>query len=501
MIIEHRRAVVALALIASFMVFVDGTIVHLTLAQLASHLHASRPELEWAINAYALSFAAGMLGAGAITDTLGAKRAFVTGLLVFTASSAVCAVAGSMLVLNLARLVQGAGSALLLPSALVLATATATDDHVRPRLVGWWAAAGGVGMAAGPLLGGALVSLADWRAVFAVNVVIGIPAIVWSLRSMPAVPRRDRRLDIAGMGTATVLIGGLVFALIEAPAQGWNSPAVLTAAGLAVAGTIGFIAAERSVRAPLLPVGVYSDRRFVSTAAQGALFNFAFYGLLFAMSLMLQQGRGLSALTSGLLFLPLTGLISVGSLSAAPFAQRVGRRAVLGIGQAVLAVTLLAVAWASTSSALWPLVVALVPAGLSAGMLVPTMTSQSIAAVEPALHGAASALFNTSRQVGGAIGIATFGPLLGTTQDLRNGFIACVVVGAAAIAVALVLTSLTRPATAMKARVALNVEASPKIPTSEICELRNDRAQNAPLIPEARDVAPGVRSYGAPPAR
>jgi DHA2 family methylenomycin A resistance protein-like MFS transporter len=303
------------------------------------------------------------------------------------------------------------------------------------------------------------------------------------------------------MGTATVLIGGLVFALIEAPAQGWNSPAVLTAAGLAVAGTIGFIAAERSVRAPLLPVGVYSDRRFVSTAAQGALFNFAFYGLLFAMSLMLQQGRGLSALTSGLLFLPLTGLISVGSLSAAPFAQRVGRRAVLGIGQAVLAVTLLAVAWASTSSALWPLVVALVPAGLSAGMLVPTMTSQSIAAVEPALHGAASALFNTSRQVGGAIGIATFGPLLGTTQDLRNGFIACVVVGAAAIAVALVLTSLTRPATAMKARVALNVEASPKIPTSEICELRNDRAQNAPLIPEARDVAPGVRSYGAPPAR
>jgi DHA2 family methylenomycin A resistance protein-like MFS transporter len=439
MTIEHRRGVMTLALVAAFMVFVDGTIVNLTLAQLASHLHASRPELEWAINAYTLSFAAVMLGAGAITDALGAKRAFVAGLLVFTASSAVCATANSMLILNLARLVQGAGSALLLPSALILATATATDEQARHRLVGWWAAAGGVGMAAGPLLGGGLVALSGWRAVFVVNVVIGIPALVWSLRSMPAVARRHRRLDIGGMAAATVLIGGLVSALIEAPAKGRLSPTVIAAAALAVAGIIGFIWAERSAQAPLLPVGVYSDRIFISTAAQGALFNFAFYGLLFAMSLMLQQGRGLSALTSGLLFLPLTGLISVGSLCAAPLAQRVTRRAVLGIGQTVLVLTLLA---------LWPLAVALIPAGFSAGLLVTTMTSQSIAAVERSLHGAASAAFNTSRQVGAAIGIATFGPLLGATHDLNNGFITCLIVGAAATLIALLLTALAQTTTA-----------------------------------------------------
>ena len=121
--IEHRRGVTVLALVAAFMVFVDGTIVHLTLAQLATHLDASRSELEWAVNTYTLSFAAVMLGAGAITDTLGAKRAFVAGLVVFTAASAACAVAPSMPVLNVARLIQGAGAALLLPSALVLATA------------------------------------------------------------------------------------------------------------------------------------------------------------------------------------------------------------------------------------------------------------------------------------------------------------------------------------------------------------------------------------------
>ncbi|MEV6926288.1 MFS transporter [Dactylosporangium sp. NPDC051485] len=457
MSIEHRRGVVALALVAAFMVFVDGTIVNLALAQLTSHLHASRSDLEWAVNAYTLSFAAVMLGAGAITDTLGAKRAFVAGLLVFTASSAVCAAANSMLMLNIARLVQGAGSALLLPSALVLATASATDERMRHRLVGWWAAAGGIGMAAGPLLGGALVALANWRAVFAVNVVIGIPAVVWSLRSMPAIAPRPRRLDNAGMAAAAVLIGGLVFALIEAPAQGWLSPAVIAATALALAGLVAFVWAERSTPAPLLPPGVYADRRFVATAAQGVLFNFAFYGLLFAMGLMLQQGRGLSALVSGLLFLPLTGLISIGAVCAAPLAQRLGRPAVLGIGQAVLATTLLAVAWASTASALWPLALALLPAGFSSGLLVTTMTSQAIAAAEPALHGAASAAFNTCRQVGAAIGVATFGPLLGATHNFTDGFITCAIVAAVATTAALLLTMLTRSAAVpARARVRLN---------------------------------------------
>lgn len=433
-----------LALIAAFMVFVDGTIVNLALAQMSSHLQASRPELEWAVNAYTLSFAAVMLGAGAITDILGAKRSFVTGLFVFTASSAVCAVAGSMLVLNVARLIQGVGSALLLPSALVLATAAAVDEQARHRLVGRWAAAGGLGMAAGPLLGGVLVSVAGWRAVFAVNVVIGIPALAWSLRAIPSVARRDRRLDFPGMGAATLLIGGLVFALIEGPSQGWGSPAVLVAIMLAGVGGVSFVMLERATRAPLLPLGIYADRLFTATAVQGALFNFAFYGLLFAMSLMLQQARGLSPLASGLLFLPLTGLISVGTLCAAPLAQRLGRRTVLGLGQTALGVTFLAVAWASTAASLWPLVVALLPAGLFSGVLVSTMTAQSIAVVEPGLHGAASSVFNTSRQVGSAIGVAVVGPLLGSAHDIGHGFISCLIVSAAATALTSALTVFAR---------------------------------------------------------
>src|SRR3954453_12046437 len=209
--VEQHRTVIVLALVAAFMVFVDATIVNITLPQLAGQLHASRSELEWAVNAYTVSFAAVMLGAGTITDALGAKLAFVAGLVVFTVSSAICALAGSIGMLDFARLAQGAGAALLLPSALVLATASAADERARHRLVGRWAAAGGAGMAAGPLLGGALIAIADWRAVFAVNVVIGVPVGLWSALSMPGTQRRRTRVDIGGMAAATALTGGAGF--------------------------------------------------------------------------------------------------------------------------------------------------------------------------------------------------------------------------------------------------------------------------------------------------
>jgi len=459
MSIEHSRSAVVLALVASYLVYVDGTIVNLALGQLAQDLDASRPELEWAVNAYTLAFAAGILGGGVITDVLGAKRAFVAGLLVFTAASGMCAAAASMLVLDLARLVQGVGAALLLPSALVLATSTTTDESARHRLVGWWAAAGGAGMASGPLLGGGLVSLFGWRAVFAVNVVVGVPSLVWSLRSMPGLARRPRRLDLAGLAAATLLIGGLVFALVEAYARGWGSPLVLSAAALCLAGLVGLVRAERSATAPLLPLGVWSDRSFVGATVQGGLFNFTFYGLLFAMSLLLQQGRGLDAMTSGLLFLPLTGLITVGTLCSAPLASRIGRRAVLATGHAALAVTLLTVAWASAATSLWYLVVALLPVGLSAGVLVPALTSQAISAVTPDLHGAASAAFNAARQVGGAVGVATFGPLLGATDAVGGGFARCVAVGAGAVLVGLLVTAVRPHPTAVAADNQLGASA------------------------------------------
>src|SRR3954469_13978875 len=386
MSVEQRTGgATVLALLAAFMVFVDATIVNITLPQLARHLNASRPELEWAVNAYTVSFAAVMLGAGAITDALGAKATFNAGLVVFTASSAICALAGSIDALNAARLTQGAGAALLLPSALVLATRSAPDEPARHRLVGLWAAAGGAGMAAGPVPGGALAALANWRAVFAVNVLVGVPAGVWSVHSMPRTKRRRLRLDVWGMAAATALIGGLVFALVESPADGWHGPLVLAATGLALAALVAFVLVERATPSPLLPPGVYRDPGFLGAVAQGALFNYAFYGLLFALSLTLQQGRDLGTLASGLLFLPLTGAIPIATLCAAPLARRFDRRTVVAAAEAGLAGSLVLLAWASTATVLWPLALALIPAGFSGGLLVPSLTSEAISAVAPDL--------------------------------------------------------------------------------------------------------------------
>jgi DHA2 family methylenomycin A resistance protein-like MFS transporter len=437
---EHRRAILVLSLLAAFMVFVDATIVNLTLAQLTGQLHATRAGLEWVVNAYTLSFAAMMLGAGALADAWGADRTLLAGLAVFTATSGLGGLADSVAVLDVARLVQGAGAALMLPSALVLATRTAENEGSRQRLVGWWAAAGGLGMASGPILGGALVALGGWRAVFLVNVALGVPAVAYAALAIPRAARRPRRLDTWGQVTATLLIGGVVFALVETPALGGMSGPVIAAWAVAVIGLIGFIAAERAAGSPLLPRAVYRDVTFVSAGLQGTLFNFAFYGLLFAMGLMLQQGRHLDAFTSGLVFLPLTGAIPVANTCAAVLSHRLGRRTLLLIGHGLLTASLLLIALAASTAALWPLMLALLPAGFSSGLLVPTMTAQSLTTVARDAHGAASAAFNTARQVGSAIGVAALGPLLGTTS-LTAGFQRCLLVGAAATVVALTLAA------------------------------------------------------------
>ncbi len=447
MTIELRRSVVALALVASFMVFVDGTIVNLALAPLSTHLGASRSELEWVVNAYTLAFASVMLGAGAITDALGAKRAFVAGLVVFTVSSLGCASAGTIWYLIAARAVQGVGAALLLPSAVVLATAGAVDDSSRAKLVGWWAAAGGAGMAAGPLLGGVLVAFTDWRAIFAVNVIVGVPAIVWALRAAPLVAARKHALAVPGLVSATLFICALVFSLVEAPVLGWSSGAVMWAVVMAVLAATIFAGIERATSTPVLPRRLYVERRFTTVVAQGALFNFTFYGVLFALGLLLQQGLGLSALRSGALFLPLTGLISVGSLCAAPLGRRHRHGVLVAVGLAVTILSLAAAAWAVTFGAPWPLALAFAPAGLCAGVLVPMLTAQALRAVGPALHGAAAAAFNTSRQVGGAVGVAAFGPLLGQAHDLTKGFRTCMALAASATAVSLGLNWLGSGAT------------------------------------------------------
>jgi MFS transporter, DHA2 family, methylenomycin A resistance protein len=438
---ERSGAVTLLvAIVACFLVFLDTTVVNVALPSIGASLKGGRADLEWLVDGYTLAFAAGMLNAGALADSFGARRVFVIGLVVFAAASVACAVPANVASLIGARVVQGVGGALLLPSSLTLAT-SGLIGNARERAVSRWAAAGGIGVAAGPLVGGLVVEAAGWRWVFLINVVIGAVALILTVVATSAVRPRPRRLDLGGQVTASLAIGSFVFALIEGPRLGWSSLAVTAALALVVAAATGFIVSEREAPNPIMPLGLAAQVEFAATSLLGALFNFTFYGVIFALTLLLQQGRGDSPLVAGLSFLPLTGLIAVGNLTAPRLASRRSANFVLHVGQALLGFGLLAALLTATLRSPWPLLLSLVPAGFGSGLLVPTMTSRLLQTAPDHLRGVAAGAFNASRQIGGAVGVAVFGSLLGAGTALDHGFRVCLTLSLAAIAASALVTA------------------------------------------------------------
>jgi DHA2 family methylenomycin A resistance protein-like MFS transporter len=428
------------AVVACFLVFLDTTVVNVALPSIGASLDGRRADLEWLVDGYTLAFAAGMLNAGALADAFGASRVFVIGLLVFAAASAACAVSTNVASLIGARAVQGVGGALLLPSSLTLAT-SGLDGPSRERAVSRWAAAGGIGVAAGPLVGGLVVESAGWRWVFLINVVIGAAALFVTVVATSSVRPRSRRLDVGGQVSASLAIGSFVFALIEGPRLGWSSAAVTAALALVVVAATGFIVSERRAADPIMPLGLAAQVEFAAASLLGALFNFTFYGVMFALTLLLQQGRGDSPLVAGLSFLPLTGLIAVGNLTAPRLTSRRSANFVLHAGQSLLGLGLVAALLTATLPSQWPLLLSLVPAGFGSGLLVPTMTSRLLQTAPDHLRGVAAGAFNASRQIGGAIGVAVFGSLLGAGTALGHGFRVCLTLSVAAIAASALVTA------------------------------------------------------------
>ena len=452
----RRRVTIGVAGTSSFLVLAGTTVVTLALPSLERGLGGGPAAGEWVVNGYTLAFAAILLGAGTLSDTFGARRIFLTGLVIVFAAATVSALVDGMGPLIAAQFVQGAGAALLLPSSLTLATATAPDARGRARVIGVWAAVGGVGMAAGPLVGGVLLATVGWRAVFGFSAVVALAAIGVTVPATRPVPVRPRRLDVAGLLAAVVLSAGLVFALIEGPHLGWATPAVLIALAAFVLGAAAFVLAERRAPDPLLPLRLLRYADFTGSALLGMLFNFAFYGLMFALSLLLQQAKGLSPLATGLTFVSLTGLIAVGNLLAPVLVHRHGAAAVLYAGETLFATGIIAAAITAPMATRWPLLLALLPAGFGGGLVMPTLTARMLESAPTHLSGAASAAFNTSRQIGSAIGVAVFGALLSSGAELTGAFRLGL-----GVAVAAVMASGVLVATTLRGREPRRNEARP----------------------------------------
>ena len=396
-----------------FMVMLDNTVVNLALPTIQRQLGAGITELQWIVDAFVLLVASLMLTGGTIGDLYGRKRAFMSGLTIFTLGSLACALAPSVGVLIGARAVQGVGAAVMMPSTLAILTNTFPDYKERAQAIGIWAGVAGIALALGPLLGGVMVDAFGWQSIFYINVPIGIVAFVMCLRVVrESSDPRGRSLDLPGQVLAVVGLGTLTYALIEANTYGWGSARILSLFGIAAVTLAVFVVMELRSRSPMLQLSFFRNTTFFGANLVGLLVSFAFFGMLMFLALFLQNIQGYSATRAGLMQLPTTLAVVVASILSGRIVGRYGARAPITVGMVLLGLGLLlfTTVQPTTSFAGFWWILAIV--GVGNGLVMSPITTAIMSSVPRARAGMASATSNTTRQVGGVFGIALLGSIV-----------------------------------------------------------------------------------------
>jgi len=419
---HHRplssRAPYALAVATTSLGFVvvqlDISVVNIALTRIGAALSTNVAGLQWVVDGYALAFAALLMAGGALGDRVGARRIFSLGMAVFTLASLGCALAVNGAMLVAARAAQGIGAAMLMPCSLALLShASNGNNALRARGVSIWTAAGAAALAAGPPLGGLLVDRLGWQSIFLLNLPIGVAAIAMAMGFLDETPVKPERppIDIAGQALAVLMPFVLTAAVIEGGTSGFGAPLVLSGFAAAVGAGAAFIAVERRVRHPLLPLGLFRIPAFAVANFVGLAVNMTTYGLIFLLSFYFQQAKGYSPVVAGAAFTPFLAAVIVANVAAGPVVARYGVRLPLIVGPtvAMLGFVLLLSVDATTTyaSLIWRLLVLTIGTGLA----VPAMTTAVLEAVPPGMAGMASGVLNTIRQTSGAIGVALFGAL------------------------------------------------------------------------------------------
>ncbi len=403
---NQRSWALVLTSVAFFMTALDALVVVTALPAIHASLGGSVATLEWTVNAYTLPFAAGIVTAAALGDRLGRRRMYVTGLLLFTLASAACALAPTASALIAARAVQGLGAALVTPLSLTILAAAFPAER-RGAIVGIWGAIGGLAVAGGPLVGGAVVQGLDWHWIFWINVPIGLAAAILSTVRLPESRGQARRLDIGGLALVAAGAVAVAWGLVRTTAVGWGSVQVTAALCLGAALIAIFIGWERHVPEPMLPPRLLRIRAFTAANATGFMSMAAITSAAFLMSQFFQLGLGYSPLGTGLRFLPWTATPLLVAPIAGRIADRIGVRPLMSAGMAMQAVGLAWVALDITSGVSYgELVLPLVIAGVGISMAIPTTPTAALDAVPPADMGTASGVQNTLQRFGAVFGVA-----------------------------------------------------------------------------------------------
>jgi EmrB/QacA subfamily drug resistance transporter len=397
--------------IATFMLLLDITIVNVALPAIERDLHSNFSDLQWVIDAYALTLAALLLTGGSLADLFGRRRIFVIGIVIFTIASALCALAGTPLVLNLARALQGIGGAFMFATSLAL-LASAFQGRDRGTAFGVWGATTGASVAVGPLVGGVLTDGIGWQAIFLVNLPIGIAAIAMTLAKVEeSHAPSGGRIDWPGLVTFSGGLFALIFALIRGNAEGWGSSLIV--AFLAAAVVLGsvFVVVERRSAQPMLDLTLFRKPAFAGASIAAFALSASMFSMFLYLTLYVQNILGYTPLESGLRFLPVTLLSFFVAPISGKLAERLGIRWFLGGGLLLVAIGLYLMSGLKAGDDWTALLLGFVLAGGGIGLVNPPLATAAVGVVEPQRAGMASGINSTFRQVGIATGIAGLGAI------------------------------------------------------------------------------------------
>lgn len=457
------------ALVAATLVFfvitLDAVVVNVALPRIRMDLGGGMAGLQWVVDGYTLMFALLLLSSGSLADQVGAKTALIYGMAVFVLASAACGAAPTLGFLVAARFVQGAAAAAMLPASMALLGRAFPDPVKRARAVAVWATGGAIASSAGPVLGG-LLSLASWRLIFLVNVPAGALALAQIARTGTA-SRLRAPFDWIGQLAGVLAMGGLTFGVIEAGASGFTDPRVVVALATAVVGIAAFLFSRPRVAHPMVPMGLFRARNAATPVVIGFTFMVGYYGLPFVLSLYLQQVRGLSPLGTGVVFLPMMLIGLVLTPFAPRIVRRLGAKTVIVAGLISMVLGLFLLAFTSTSTPL-PVIGALtVLVGLAGPLVMPPTTAILLDTVPAHRGGVASGVFNSSRQVGGALAVAVFGAFLSHgafMSGLRASLLTAAVVALLTAAAATVLRPIRHRDDSAPSTDARSTDASAELP-------------------------------------
>lgn len=406
-----------------FMTILDVTAVNVALPALQHALGASIADLQWVLDGYALVFASLLLTFGSLGDRRGSKGVFLTGVAVFTLASAGCGIAPTVAVLQAARVVQGIGAALLVPTSLALLRHTFSDSSARARAFGIYGGIAGIAAAAGPVLGGLLTSTVTWRAIFWLNVPIGLFVLPIAARVVPVAPRSaGRGFDPSGQAVGILMLVLLTASLIQSGTRGWSSPVVIVGLVTTAIACVIFIQIEHRAKAPMMPPALFRNASFSAGTAVGFLINCGFFGQLFLVNLFFQKVWGDSALLSGVRLLPEMGVVALASAFSGRVAGRFGTHVPMIVGTVVGGVGMLMMMTVGFATSYLLFIPMLIAIGFGMAFTMPAMTAAVMAAAPGEHAGIAGGVLNAARQSGTVVGVALLGALANRDSTFVQGY-------------------------------------------------------------------------------